>query len=100
MELEIDKKFNKAVKTKIKGTNLAVIPSEIGSVSMEIQEGWVSYQYGVKIKAPIVKYSLKSGVPFSFSTILYPYSVDIDIGEVIKQVQDTKWMEILNETGF
>lgn len=87
LEIELDKKSPLAVTTKTEGANLAIIPLETKEVSVEILEGWVSYRYGVKLKAPIVKYSKKGHTPASFCSILYPYTREFYVGEVIEKVQ-------------
>jgi hypothetical protein len=37
---------------------------------MEIENGWVSYSYGTKVEAPIVKYSKTAEVPTEFVTVI------------------------------
>ena len=55
---------------------------------MEIEKGWVSYSYGRKVEAPMVKYSKKSHTPTRFCTIIYPYKARReDIGRIIEKVQ-------------
>ena len=54
------------------GANLAVVPLQRDGLSVEISEGWVSYSYGTKVEAPIVKYSKVAEVPTEFVTILFP----------------------------
>jgi len=93
MELETNKEFPMIIKTKTKGTNLAVIPLDTREISLEILDGCISYQYGVLIKAPIVKYSLKSELPVSITNILYPFNREIDISEVIEKAQNLKIIE-------
>jgi hypothetical protein len=88
LEIEADKTFPLAVKTKTKGANLAIIPLEAEGVSLEIGEGWVSYRYGVKVEAPVIKYSRKGQLPASFGNIVYPHQGEIDIGDVIERVKE------------
>jgi len=71
-----------AVKTKTEGANLAIIPLETEGLGMEIEEGWVSYRYGVKERAPVVRYSKHSEAPTSFCSVLCPYVGKIDMNEV------------------
>ena len=54
------------------GANIMIIPLETEGVKMEIEKGWVSYGYGSKVKAPIVKYSKVAEVPTEFITIIAP----------------------------
>jgi hypothetical protein len=71
-----------AVKTKTEGANLAIIPLETEGLGMEIEEGWVSYRYGVKERAPVVRYSKHGEAPTSFCSVLCPYVGKIDMNEV------------------
>ena len=87
MDLEVDKDFPLVIKTKTKGTNLAIIPLDTEGISVEVLEEYISYQYGVKVKARIVKYSAKSSMPFVFENVLYPYNGEINISEVIRKAK-------------
>ena len=58
---------------KTEGPNLLVIPVNCSGVSLSIEEGWISYSYGVKTKAPVVKFAKESTCPTEFITILYPF---------------------------
>lgn len=61
------------VKTKnMESTNLLVIPVNTAfDLSLEIENGWVSYSYGVKVKAPVLRYKKTAICPVEFITILY-----------------------------
>jgi len=87
LEIELDKDFPLVAKTRTKGANLAIIPLEIEGVTPEILDGWVSYRYGIKMEAPIVRYSKKCHVPTSFCNIIYPYKEDIDISMIRQNMQ-------------
>jgi hypothetical protein len=87
IEIEFDKDLPLAIKTKADGANLAIIPLDREGVSVEVTKGWVSYRYGVKVEAPIVKYSKKGIAPISFCNILYPYIQSIDLSKVLQQVR-------------
>ncbi len=54
------------------GSNIIVAPMYTRGLSIEISQGWVSYSYGKKDEAKIVKYSLKSKLPVELLTIIYP----------------------------
>jgi hypothetical protein len=95
VEVEADKTLPLVVRTKAEGANLAIIPLEAGDVSLEIVDGWVSYRYGVKVKAPVVKYSRKGQLPASFYNIVYPYEGEIDITDVIEKVKGSSALEVL-----
>ena len=103
LEIEFDREFPLVVKTRAKGANLAIIPLEDDGVSAENLEGWISYRYGVKVKAPIIKYSKKSYTPTRFNTVLYPFTGKFNVAEAVDEVHGSKigvlW-EAKNETGF
>lgn len=83
MELELEHDYPLAVKTRTEGSNIVIIPLEKQGISVEIIDGWVSYRYGVKQRAPIVKYSQNSAVPCSFCNIIYPYQGEVEVGKVV-----------------
>ena len=95
IEVELDIGLPLAVKTRVAGANLAVIPLETEGISLEIFDGWVSYRYGVKINAPVVKYIKTGHTPISFCNIIYPYTGTINIKEVIERVKASKLPENL-----
>lgn len=87
MELKPVEEFPLAIKTRTQGANLAIIPLGIEDVTLEISKDYVSYQYGVKFEAHIVKY-LKSGfLPMSFNYTLYPYITETNIKEIIEKAK-------------
>jgi len=103
LKIEFDKELPLVVKTKTKGANIAIIPLTVEGVSLEIKEGWVSYRYGAKVKAPIVKYSKKNYTPTIFCNIAYPYSGKLDIYKVMEKVRGSTALKLLgveSETGF
>ncbi len=94
LEVELDNRFPLVVRTKTEGAELAIIPLETDGVSMEILEGWVSYQYGVKLEAPIVRYFKKSQAPASFCSVLYPCQAGSNINEIVEKVSGSIATEI------
>ncbi len=52
------------------GANIAIAPLETDELKLAIENGWVSYSYGKKLEAPIVKYSKTAEVPAEFVTII------------------------------
>jgi len=83
MELELEPAYPLAVKTKTEDSNIMIIPLDTEGVSVEIIDGWVSSRYGVKQRAPIVKYSQDSAVPCSFCNIVYPYQGEVEIDKAV-----------------
>jgi hypothetical protein len=70
-EIKIDESF--VIETKNNdGANLLVIPLNVNDLSIEILNGWISYGYGTKEKASIIKYSKVVNCPTEFLTLLYP----------------------------
>jgi len=73
MSLLFDEGEPLAVRTDCaQGANLAVVPLQRDGLSAEISEGWVSYSYGKKVKAPVLRYSKIAQVPTEFVTVLFP----------------------------
>lgn len=71
--MELKEKDELIIETDNKnGANIMIIPLETEEISMEIENGWVSYCYGRKVEAPIVKYSKTAEVPADFITVIAP----------------------------
>ena len=71
--MELKRKDELAIETDNKdGANITVIPLKTEGMKMEIEKGWVSYGYGRKLEAPIVKYSKVAEVPAEFVTVIAP----------------------------
>jgi len=69
--MELKKKNELSIETDNKnGANIMIVPLETEEISMEIEKGWVSYSYGKKVEAPIVKYSKVTEVPAEFVTVI------------------------------
>jgi len=50
--------------------NITVLPLDAEGIEMKIEKGWVSYSYGRKVGAPIVKYSKIAETPTKFITAI------------------------------
>lgn len=87
LKVELNKEFNLVVKIKEEKMNLAIIPLE-KEISVDILKGWISPSYGLKMRAPVIKYSKKDYLPFSFCTVLYLYKEKIEIGEVVERAKE------------
>ena len=90
LQLEAAGEFPMMIRTKAEGANLAVIPLETEGLTVEILPGWVSYRYGVKVEAPVVRYHRQSEVPARFETLLYPYTGDPDLRAIMSKMRDRK----------
>ncbi len=87
MELKVRDKL--VIETDNKNeANIMVVPLEIEGIEMKIEKGWVSYGYGKKIGAPVVKYSKNSSAPMNFSTLIYPYKGYIEIEDLIEKAKE------------
>jgi hypothetical protein len=70
--MEIREKNDLVIETcNKKGANIAIVPLETEGIKRGIEKGWVSYSYGKKVEAPIVKYSKTTEVPTDFVTIIF-----------------------------
>ena len=74
-------KSKKTVKSEYDhGANILLAPVCGTAFKTEIIEGqespiqgWASYSYGKRQKAPVVKYSMNTRMPLCFSTIIFPF---------------------------
>ena len=85
IDVELSSRFPLAIETKTEGANLAIIPLETEGVSVEIEQAWVAYRYGVKERASMVRYSRMSEAPTSVCNVLYPYVGEIDMDEAAEK---------------
>ncbi len=99
LKIELDGDPPLMVKTKVKGANLAIIPLYTDGTSVVMDKGWISFQYGVKIEAPIVKYQKEVEVPTEFCYALYPYEGPINMDEVKHRIKNSRALEILEVEG-
>ncbi|MCD6309547.1 MAG: alginate lyase family protein [Candidatus Eremiobacteraeota bacterium] len=65
------------VYTRDPGTKLALYPLD-DTWRCVLEDGWVSYRYGEKIKAPVIRFKYNGIIPVVFSCILYPFEKEID----------------------
>ena len=80
--MELKKKNELGIETDNKnGTNIMIVPLETEGIEMEIETGWVSYSYGKKVEAPIVKYSKTAEVPTEFVTVIAQGQMPL-VGEI------------------
>lgn len=68
------------------GKNLKIIPLIKDDMKLAIEDGWLSYSYGEKIKSKVLKYSKKSALPAEFLFVFalgnYPCSIE-EIDKII-----------------
>ena len=63
------------------GANIVITPLETDGLRLAIENGWVSYSYGKKVEAPIVKYSKTAEVPAEFVTVIATGQMPL-VGEI------------------
>ena len=59
MELEIEHDYPLAIKTKVEGANIVIIPLKTEGVSLEIIDGIISCSYGVNQSLPMMILGLR-----------------------------------------
>jgi len=71
-----DKSFNK-VKLDAKNNQIAAPHFKIISLMPDtksfLEDGWLSYNYRQKVKAPVIKFRVEGKQPEAWATILYPF---------------------------
>lgn len=85
MELEPYKTPHSYI-TKSRGANIAVIPLETKDLSSQILDGWISYSYGKKTKAPILKYTKRQEGTTVFSNLVIPFKRKEDLENTIENL--------------
>ncbi|MDA7857906.1 heparinase II/III family protein, partial [bacterium] len=74
IETIVNNEDSMAVKSNIvDGANILVLPVQTEGLEVKIEDGWISYKYGEKIEAPVVRYSKDTELPTSFFMVLYPF---------------------------
>lgn len=64
------------------GANLLLIPVERPVLNLTIEEGWVSYQYGCRERAPVVRYTAcQADLPFVVTFAFVPTNERLSIAE-------------------
>ncbi|MEL7669957.1 alginate lyase family protein [Methanobacterium sp.] len=71
-----------------KKANIAIIPLEIESLSVEVLEENISPSYGKKIKAPVLKYSKEAKGETIFSNLIIPFKKKDDLEEILSDFED------------
>lgn len=95
LNIELDSEFPWVVRTKTEGANLAIIPLDTKGLSVRIEKGWLSFQFGVKVEAPIVRYQKEAEAPAEFCWVLYPCKEPVDIKEVRQKIRVEEVLELL-----
>lgn len=72
------------------GANIAIIPLECSKLFSEVSEGWISYNYGKKVKAPILKYSKNMNAPTTFVTLIFPFEDKKELENMLNNLDDIK----------
>ncbi len=78
-----------AVATDENSASLLVIPIKPNGLELSAERGWISYSYGVKTVASVIKYRKLANLPIEFLMILYPYTKslpNIDLHKIQRMV--------------
>ena len=52
--------------------SILIFPFKQDGLEFSFEQGWVSYSYGTKIGAPMVRYRKSAELPVEFLTLFYP----------------------------
>ena len=86
MELEMKKEDPLVVNSNIAGgPNIVIVPMETEGLKVSIQEGRVSYSYGEKVTALVIRYSKTARTPAQFMTVIYPFKAFVPPIENIRE---------------
>jgi hypothetical protein len=98
--VQVDPKTLRAVADYGDKVSLTILPCETKGMSTQMYEGnedpiqgWVSYDYAVKVAAPVLRYSKQAAVPARITTILYPAKgkpVQIEVKWIADDVLEIK----------
>lgn len=80
----------------INGNDILVIPMETDGLKFSLNECWVSYSYGKKITAYVLRYSKIGQVPIVFMTVIYPICVSQISVENIKEEAEMFYQSVVN----
>lgn len=87
MKLEIEKEDPLVANSNIAGgRNIVIVPMETKGLKVSIQEGWVSYSYGEKVTALVIRYSRTTRTPVQFVTVIYPFKAFVPLIENIREI--------------
>lgn len=74
MDIISDDYYSMSIRSvNTEGANIILVPVDTKGIEFSIENGWVSYSYGAKVNASIVKYTWSAKSDSHFTTILYPY---------------------------
>lgn len=86
MKLEIKKEDPLVVNSNLApGPNIVIVPMETEGLKLSIQEGSVSFGYGEKVTAPVIRYSKTTRTPVQFVTVIYPFKAFVPPVENVRE---------------
>ena len=86
MKLEVEKENPLVVYSNIAGgPNIVIVPMETEGLKVSIQEEGVSFGYGEKVTAPVIRYSKTTRTPVQFVSVIYPFEASVPSIENIKE---------------
>ncbi|MFQ6120716.1 MAG: heparinase II/III family protein, partial [Methanosarcinales archaeon] len=98
MDLELDSETFIVYTKNKEGVNILIMPLEKDKMSVEIQKGFVSYSYGVKVESPVLRYSINDFAPVKFDNLIFPFHKKDEILDLRKNIEKAR--EILNSSLF
>jgi len=82
-------------KNTIATNDIFLMPIASELVNLEIEKGWISKSYGVKINAPVVRYSTTSILPICLGVIIYPFEINRPKIELLKISEDITGFKVI-----
>lgn len=70
-EYNLNHTFNNVSQT-FSTPDFEIAPSNINA-DADVNTGWVSFEYGTKLEAPVLKYSKTGVLPKTFETVIFPF---------------------------
>jgi uncharacterized heparinase superfamily protein len=88
LEIAIDPANPLSVVASVRNSaSMIVFPFRSDGLELSVEQGWISYSYGTKVKTPLVIYRKSANTPVEFLTLFYPYlgtRPKIDLSEIQK----------------
>lgn len=93
-EYKLNHTFN-SVSQSFSTPDFSIIPSNTNAEAT-LDTGWVSFEYGTKLEAPVLKYSKTGTLPKTFETVLYPLALNNTLVQVNTLESFDSYGNILN----
>jgi len=74
LEIAIDPENPLSVTATVgNSASMIVLPFKQDGLELSVEQGWISYSYGTKFEAPVVRYRKSADLPAEFLMLFYPY---------------------------